>query len=538
LAGGAQKPIQFGSPGDIPVPGDYDGIGRDELAVYRPSTGQFIVLNPVTLQQEIVATLAKNEVPVPAQYAYENTTLPYETEAAVFDPSSGTFTIAPPYPTTGVDETVTFQANDIPVPADYAGTGSIQPAVYRPTTGQFLEKNSAGTGNTVIATFANLAGATVVPVDAPLSYLVPIPITATPGTQLVVTTSPPTTVAAGAGFGLAITVETSKGAVETTFTGTVTLELVTNSGGSILGGTSTASVVNGVATFSGLTLNNPGNGYTLEATVDGLTVSTNSFNVESPTATATQLVVTSPPPATVTAGAGFGLQVSVETSSGVVDNTFTGTVTLELVTNSGGSILGGTTIAPVVNGVATFSGLTLNNPGSGYTLMVSSNGLTSALTTPFNVVPQTPPPPVPPVIIGESALFTRQTNKKGKPVGPPVLTLEFDFSAAMNPVTTNNPANYVIDQIVSKRVKGKPVKVLKPVKILKIVNPSNKSVELLLAGKPTFKTGGEITLVATPPGGISSAAGGQLDGNNRGSGGDNGTFTILVSAKRFKLKRS
>ena len=33
-----------GQAGDIPVPGDYDGVGYDELAVYRPSTAQFIVL--------------------------------------------------------------------------------------------------------------------------------------------------------------------------------------------------------------------------------------------------------------------------------------------------------------------------------------------------------------------------------------------------------------------------------------------------------------------------------------------------------------
>ena len=34
----------LGQAGDIPVPGDYDGIGYDEPAVYRPSTGQFMVL--------------------------------------------------------------------------------------------------------------------------------------------------------------------------------------------------------------------------------------------------------------------------------------------------------------------------------------------------------------------------------------------------------------------------------------------------------------------------------------------------------------
>ena len=31
---------------DIPVPGDYDGLGRTEMAVFRPSTAQWIVLGP------------------------------------------------------------------------------------------------------------------------------------------------------------------------------------------------------------------------------------------------------------------------------------------------------------------------------------------------------------------------------------------------------------------------------------------------------------------------------------------------------------
>jgi hypothetical protein len=106
--------------------------------------------------------------------------------------------------------------------------------------------------------------------------------------------------------------------------------------------------------------------------------------------------VTAQPPATVATGAGFALTITAETSSGAVDPTFNGTVTLALANNAGGSgtVLGGNLTATAVNGVATFSGLTLNNPGNGYTLVASSNGLASAGAGPFNVTSQPPPPTV------------------------------------------------------------------------------------------------------------------------------------------------
>jgi len=44
---------------------------------------------------------------------------------------------------------------------------------------------------------------------------------------------------------------------------------------------------------------------------------------------------------------------------------------------------------------------------------------------------------------------------------------------------------------------------------------SSNTVQLILTGKLAFKHGGQITLVATPPRGISSAAGAFLNGQRR-----------------------
>jgi hypothetical protein len=45
-----QAVVQWGLPGDLPVPGDYDGNGTMDRAVYRPSTGTWFVQNQVTVQ--------------------------------------------------------------------------------------------------------------------------------------------------------------------------------------------------------------------------------------------------------------------------------------------------------------------------------------------------------------------------------------------------------------------------------------------------------------------------------------------------------
>ena len=146
-----------------------------------------------------------------------------------------------------------------------------------------------------------------------------------------------------AGFGLTVAVEDSAGGVVTAFSGSVTVALANNPGSSTLSGTLTVTAANGVAKFAGLSLNRPGAGYTLSiASASLASVTTSAINV-TPGA-ATQLVISSQPPTSVTAGAGFGLSVLAEDAQGNVVPTFSGSVTAALANNPGTSTLAGTTI--------------------------------------------------------------------------------------------------------------------------------------------------------------------------------------------------
>ena len=69
----------------------------------------------------------------------------------------------------------------------------------------------------------------------------------------------------------------------------------------------------------------------------------------------------------------------------ISDAYFNNTVTLTIDNNPGGATLGGLLSVAAQSGVATFSGLTLDQAGDGYTLQIASNGLTAATTDAFSV---------------------------------------------------------------------------------------------------------------------------------------------------------
>lgn len=80
------------------------------------------------------------------------------------------------------------------------------------------------------------------------------------------------------------------------------------------------------------------------------------------------------------------LQVEILNGDGNVITTSSAPVTIALGANPGGGTLSGTTTVNAVNGVATFSDLSINQPGSGYVLAATSPGANPTSSRPFDEV--------------------------------------------------------------------------------------------------------------------------------------------------------
>jgi hypothetical protein len=121
--------MSFGQAGDIPVPADFDGDGRTDNAVFRPSTGVWYYMNSSSGTYGAVAFGRSGDVPAPADYDGDG-----KADLTIFRPSEGVW-----YRFNSRTSTYSVfqfgQAGDIPVPADYDADGQDDTAIYRPSNG-------------------------------------------------------------------------------------------------------------------------------------------------------------------------------------------------------------------------------------------------------------------------------------------------------------------------------------------------------------------------------------------------------------------
>ena len=144
ICGASATTLQFwGTPGDIPVPADFDGDTLLDFTVFRPATGEwFILYNPNGAQAGKTKVLQygrAGDIPVPADYNGDG-----KDDFAVARFIHQTGSLKWFVRIGGAEQSTNFGLfGDVPVAGDFDGDGDADIAVWRPSDGiWYLNLNS------------------------------------------------------------------------------------------------------------------------------------------------------------------------------------------------------------------------------------------------------------------------------------------------------------------------------------------------------------------------------------------------------------
>ncbi|HXR96412.1 MAG TPA: choice-of-anchor D domain-containing protein, partial [Terriglobales bacterium] len=200
-------------------------------------------------------------------------------------------------------------------------------------------------------------------------------------------TATPASVASGTGFNFTVTALDADGDTATGYTGTVTFTS-TDSSNLLPANYTFVAGDNGVHNF---TTSSGGQAalklvgtqmLTATDTVTGTINGTSSGILVTPGAAA-KLVITTQPNSSYQSAAPISVAATVEDAAGNVVTTDTSAVAIAFGTNAGPGTLSGTVSVNAVAGVATFSGLSVDKVGTGYTLKTTDGTLTPATSNAF-----------------------------------------------------------------------------------------------------------------------------------------------------------
>ncbi len=148
--------ITWGVSTDEPISGDFDADGKADLAIFRPTPGtspDFFIIQSNGYVINNIAWGDPGDKPVVGDYDGDG-----KDDVAVYRPANNTWYIVKS--SGGLDISTFGQAGDVAVPGKYDGDAKTDRAVYR--NGQWIVSNS--TGGTMIANWGE-AGDILVPAD-------------------------------------------------------------------------------------------------------------------------------------------------------------------------------------------------------------------------------------------------------------------------------------------------------------------------------------------------------------------------------------
>lgn len=259
-------------------------------------------------------------------------------------------------------------------------TGTMSPSVTDNDNGTYTDTFSttgAGTPTTISGTING---------GAITSTLPTVTVNACTVTQVTWATDPDSSITAGSKFTVGrVKLQDASNHICGVDPVTFSIDASTNQTGAGLKGTTTVSPTNGYADVTAATIQIAGT-YNLVAAVNSI-ISPASTNVSVEAGAATHIVFTHLTP-TWPAGAGTGavtVQLAREDDYGNIDQGPGGSATLAIAANPNLGTLSGTTAVSFSSGIATFTDLSIDNPGSGYTL-TAANGSLVATSALFDVV--------------------------------------------------------------------------------------------------------------------------------------------------------
>lgn len=136
----AVRAQQFGIATDIPAPEDYDGDSTTDIGVFRPSSGIWFYLRSTTNTLGVVPFGTNGDIPAAGDYDGDA-----KSDFTVFRPSNGAW-----YTYRSTDngfQALQFGTNgDIPAAADFDGDGKYDYCVFRPSNGVWYRLNSMNLG--------------------------------------------------------------------------------------------------------------------------------------------------------------------------------------------------------------------------------------------------------------------------------------------------------------------------------------------------------------------------------------------------------